>query len=84
MDNNYLYDVLLNNVFSYSLYILWTSICSKFAFLLYINVEHVREKISDGNQEFDNMEDAMEDIPEQELNYEEEEEVTLPKEEDED
>jgi DNA gyrase subunit A len=41
----------------------------------------VREKISNGDQEFDNVDDAMEDIPEDEDYIEE---VTLPKEEDED
>ena len=46
-------------------------------------IAKVREKISDGNQEFDNMEDAMEEIPEQEniIFMEDDEEVTLPKEE---
>ena len=48
-------------------------------------IAKVREKISDGNQEFDNMEDAMEEIPEQEnmISMEDDEEVTLPKEEEE-
>jgi DNA gyrase subunit A len=39
----------------------------------------VREKISNGDKEFDNVDDAMEDIPEDEDYIEE---VTLPKEED--
>lgn len=47
----------------------------------------VREKISNGDKEFDNVEDAMEDIPEEEqYPYEfddEDEDVTLPKEEEE-
>ncbi|MBQ7360774.1 MAG: DNA gyrase subunit A [Lachnospiraceae bacterium] len=42
-------------------------------------IAKVREKISNGDQEFDDIEDALEDIPEQEIA---EEEVTLPKEED--
>ena len=46
-------------------------------------IAKVREKISDGNQEYDNMEDAMEEIPEQEYLFSEEEEITLPKEDDE-
>jgi DNA gyrase subunit A len=47
----------------------------------------VRERISNGDQEFDNVDDAMEDIPEDEQyseDFYEDEEVTLPKEEDED
>ncbi|GFI15899.1 DNA gyrase subunit A [Lachnospiraceae bacterium] len=50
-------------------------------------IAKVREKVSDGDQEFENIDDAMEDIPEQEIisqNMEEDEEITLPKEEDED
>ena len=52
-----------------------------------INLDHgvkvaqiakVREKVSNGDQEFDNVDDALEDIPEEEV-----EEVTLPKEEEE-
>ena len=39
-------------------------------------IAKVREKVSDGDQEYENIDDAMEDIPE-----EEDEEVTLPKEE---
>ena len=47
-------------------------------------IAKVREKISDGNQEFENIEDAMEDIPESErynVPDDDDEEVTLPKEE---
>ena len=46
-------------------------------------IAKVREKISDGNQEFENIEDAMEDIPESErynIPDDDDEEVTLPKE----
>ena len=49
-------------------------------------IAKVREKVSDGNQEFENVEDALEDIPEEEKNpvmNDIEEEVTLPKEEEE-
>ncbi len=49
-------------------------------------IAKVREKVSDGDQEFENLEDALEDIPEEEKNpvvIEEDEEVTLPKEEEE-
>ena len=50
-------------------------------------IAKVREKISDGNQEFENIEDAMEDIPEEERYHlpveDDDKEVTLPKEEDE-
>lgn len=49
-------------------------------------IAKVREKISDGNQEFENIEDAMEDIPEDEkysLPDDDGKEVTLPKEEEE-
>ena len=41
-------------------------------------IAKVREKVSNGDQEFDNVDDALEDIPEEEA-----EEVTLPKEEEE-
>ena len=46
-------------------------------------IAKVREKISDGNQEFENIEDAMEDIPENERYGipDDDEEVTLPREE---
>lgn len=49
-------------------------------------IAKVREKVSDGNQEFDNVEDAMEDIPEEERIIPEidDDEVTLPIEEEED
>ena len=48
-------------------------------------IAKVREKVSDGNTEFDNIEDAMEDISEPETKaIEDDEEVTLPKEESED
>ncbi|NBH26146.1 DNA gyrase subunit A [Lachnospiraceae bacterium] len=50
-------------------------------------IAKVREKVSDGDQEFENIDDAMEDIPEEEIisqNMEDDEEITLPKEEDED
>ncbi|MDE7258273.1 MAG: DNA gyrase subunit A, partial [Lachnospiraceae bacterium] len=46
-------------------------------------IAKVREKLSDGNQEFENIEDAMEDIPEDEkynIPEDPDEEVTLPKE----
>ena len=49
-------------------------------------IAKVREKISDGNKEFENIEDAMEDIPEDEkynLPDDDGKEVTLPKEEEE-
>ena len=42
-------------------------------------IAKVREKISNGEQEFDDIEEALEDIPEQEIV---EEEITFPKEED--
>jgi len=45
-------------------------------------IAKVREKISDGNQEYDNIEDAMAEIPE-DPDFSDEEEVTLPKEEEE-
>ena len=48
-------------------------------------IAKVREKVSDGNQEFENIDDAMEDIPEEEryanIPENDDEEVTLPKEE---
>ena len=44
-------------------------------------IAKVREKVSNGNQEFENFEDAMEDIEDQEES--EEEEIILPKEEEE-
>ena len=47
-------------------------------------IAKVREKVSDGDHEFDNFEDALENIPENEKNPvipDGEEEVTLPKEE---
>ena len=44
-------------------------------------IAKVREKVSNGNQEFENFEDAMEDIEEQAES--EEEEIILPKEEEE-
>ncbi len=46
-------------------------------------IAKVREKVSDGSQEYDNMDDAMEDITEEEKNLDfesEDEEVTLPRE----
>ena len=50
-------------------------------------IAKVREKVSNGNQEFENLDDAMEDIPEEEkhpvMMDNEDEEVTLPKEEEE-
>ena len=49
-------------------------------------IAKVREKISDGNKEFENIEDAMEDIPKDEkynLPDDDGKEVTLPKEEEE-
>ena len=50
-------------------------------------IAKVREKISNGNQEFENIDDAMEDIPEEEKNVvipeDEDENVTLPQEEEE-
>lgn len=50
-------------------------------------IAKVREKLSDGNQEFENIEDAMEDIPEEEIynipeDVDDGKEVSLPKEED--
>lgn len=49
-------------------------------------IAKVREKVSDGSQEFDDMEDAMEDIPKESVTVDsyEEEEITLPVEEEED
>lgn len=47
-------------------------------------IAKVRERVSNGDKEFDNPEDAMEDIPEEEKNPDmNEEEVTLPREEEE-
>jgi DNA gyrase subunit A len=49
-------------------------------------IAKVREKISNGDEEFENIEDAMEDIPEEErygVHEEDDKEVTLPKEEEE-
>jgi len=49
-------------------------------------IAKVREKVSNGDQEFDNVEDAMEEIPENErggIIDDDDEEVTLPVEEDE-
>lgn len=47
-------------------------------------IAKVRERVSNGDKEFDNPEDAMEDIPEDEKNPDmNEEEVTLPREEEE-
>ncbi len=49
-------------------------------------IAKVREKISNGDQEFDNVDDAMEDIPEEEkhpviIEDDEDKEINLPKEE---
>lgn len=49
-------------------------------------IAKVREKISNGDHEFENIDDALEEIPEQDmnsLNFDADEEVTLPKEEEE-
>ena len=51
-------------------------------------IAKVREKISNGDQEFDNVDDALEDIPEEEMSTEafaedDDKEITFPKEEDE-
>ncbi len=49
-------------------------------------IAKVREKVSNGDQEFENPDDAMEEIPEEEKNLsfdDEDEEMTLPKEEEE-
>ncbi len=43
-------------------------------------IAKVREKVSNGDQEFENIDDALEDIPEDEMM---EEEITLPKEDEE-
>ncbi len=44
-------------------------------------IAKVREKVSNGEQEFDNIEDAMQDIPQVDLtDMEDDEEVTLPRE----
>ena len=45
-------------------------------------IAKVRERVSNGDQEFENIEDAMEEIPEEELNPSEEE-ITLPTEDEE-
>lgn len=45
-------------------------------------IAKVREKVSDGTQEYDNMEDALEDLPE--VKIEDDEEVTYPTEDSED
>ncbi len=50
-------------------------------------IAKVREKVSDGVSEFDNVDDALEDIPEQEIiddDFDEDEDMIFPKEEDED
>ena len=51
-----------------------------------VKIAKVREKVSDGSKEYDEVEDAMEDIPESEaVSYEDDdEEVTLPVEDSED
>ncbi len=49
-------------------------------------IAKVREKVSDGDHEFENIDDAMEDIPNQEAvssDFDEDEEITFPKEEEE-
>lgn len=46
-------------------------------------IAKVREKVSNGDQEFENLDDALEDIVEEPFKSEEEEEVTLPKEDEE-
>ena len=47
-------------------------------------IAKVREKVSDGNQEFENIDDAMEEIPEDEYgDISDDNEVTLPEEKDE-
>ena len=49
-------------------------------------IAKVREKVSNGDNEFENIDDALEEIPEQDmnsLNFDADEEVTLPKEEEE-
>ena len=46
-------------------------------------IAKVRERVSNGDQEFENIEDAMEEIPEEEMNPAAEEEITLPVEEEE-
>ena len=49
-------------------------------------IAKVREKVSNGDQEFENIDDAMEEIPDQDmssLDFEEDEEITLPKEDEE-
>ena len=52
-------------------------------------IAKVREKISNGEEEFENIDDAMEEIPEEEKynlheDYDDGKEVNLPKEEEED
>ena len=44
-------------------------------------IAKVREKVSNGDQEFENLDDAMETIPDEEKYPVEDEEITLPKEE---
>jgi len=46
-------------------------------------IAKVREKVSNGDQEFENIDDAMEEIPDQDIPSYDDEEVTLPKEEEE-
>ena len=46
-------------------------------------IAKVREKISNGEEEFENIDDAMEEIPDSEKYGVGEEEVTLPKEDEE-
>ncbi len=46
-------------------------------------IAKVREKVSNGDQEFENIDDAMEEIPDQDISSYDDEEVTLPKEEEE-
>ena len=45
-----------------------------------VKIAKVREKVSDGSKEYDEVEDAMEDIPESEAGgmIDDDEEVTLP------
>jgi DNA gyrase subunit A len=47
-------------------------------------IAKVREKVSDGSKEYENIDEAMEDIPEEERNktYPDDKEVTLPVEND--
>ena len=44
-------------------------------------IAKVREKVSNGDQEFENLDDAMETIPDEEKYPVQDEEITLPKEE---